>query len=88
MATDPSASGFLPISAFADGVGTPLSSSLSEFFDVFCLPRNADGKFVVKGASCHVERDPVIPSIFRGSFGFFFEGWKGCPPFRLDKGVL
>ncbi|GKU92966.1 hypothetical protein SLEP1_g6615 [Rubroshorea leprosula] len=48
MATDPSASSFLLILAFVDGVGTPLSSSLSEFFDVFYLPYNVDGKFVVK----------------------------------------
>ncbi|GKV37982.1 hypothetical protein SLEP1_g45940 [Rubroshorea leprosula] len=63
MSTDPSTSGFLPILTSTDGVGTPPSSSLSEFFDVFCLPCNADGKFVVKDASRHVERDLVIPFI-------------------------
>ncbi|GKV01288.1 hypothetical protein SLEP1_g13853 [Rubroshorea leprosula] len=63
MANDPSTSSFLSILASADGVGTPPSSSLSKFFDVFYLPHNADGKFVVKGVSRHVEKDPVIPSI-------------------------
>ncbi|GKV52372.1 hypothetical protein SLEP1_g58958 [Rubroshorea leprosula] len=63
MATDPSVSSFLSISTSTDGVGTHLLLLCLSFFDVFYLPRNADGKFVVKGVSRHVERDPVIPSI-------------------------
>ncbi|GKU88752.1 hypothetical protein SLEP1_g2980 [Rubroshorea leprosula] len=57
-----SASGFVPSSAFgsvlssvfgsggsfADDAGVLPSSSKPEFFDIFCLPLNADGKFVVK----------------------------------------
>ncbi|GKV11642.1 hypothetical protein SLEP1_g22882 [Rubroshorea leprosula] len=70
-----SASGFVPSFAFdsvpvsasggssIDDVGVLPSSSKPEFFDIFCLPLNANGKFVVKGALRHVERDPVVPSI-------------------------
>ncbi|GLU11492.1 hypothetical protein SLE2022_282330 [Rubroshorea leprosula] len=62
----PSASGSVPVSASGgssiDDVGVLPSSSVPESFDIFCLPLNADGKFVVKGALRHVERDPVVPS--------------------------
>ncbi|GKV09093.1 hypothetical protein SLEP1_g20640 [Rubroshorea leprosula] len=62
-----SASGSVPIFASngssVDDAGVLPSSSEPEFFDIFRLPLNADGKFVVKGALCHVEKDPVVPSI-------------------------
>ncbi|GKU93135.1 hypothetical protein SLEP1_g6760 [Rubroshorea leprosula] len=61
------ASGSVPVSASGgssvDDAGVLPSSFEPEFFDIFCLPLNADGKFVVKGALRHVERDPVVPSI-------------------------
>ncbi|GKV40989.1 hypothetical protein SLEP1_g48572 [Rubroshorea leprosula] len=75
MAINPSASSSVSIFASGsvlipasvgssvDDMGILPSPSESKFFDVFCLPRKADGKFVVKGASRHVERDPMIPSI-------------------------
>ncbi|GKU91188.1 hypothetical protein SLEP1_g5093 [Rubroshorea leprosula] len=56
------------------------------FLPILASADGMDGKFDVKGASRHVERDLVIPSILKGSFGFFFERWKGCSPFRLGKG--
>ncbi|GKV20494.1 hypothetical protein SLEP1_g30615 [Rubroshorea leprosula] len=65
------ASGFVlssvPVSASGGSsvadVGVLPSSSELEFFDIFCLPLNTDGKFVVKGDLLHVERDPVVLSI-------------------------
>ncbi|GKV29237.1 hypothetical protein SLEP1_g38178 [Rubroshorea leprosula] len=62
-----SALGFVPVSASGgssvNDVGVLPTSSEPEFFDIFCLPLNADGKFVVKGALRHVERDPMVPSL-------------------------
>ncbi|GKV19331.1 hypothetical protein SLEP1_g29609 [Rubroshorea leprosula] len=62
-----SASGSVPVSVSGgpsvDDVGVLPSSSEPGFFDIFCLPLNADGKFVVKGTLRHVERDPVVPSL-------------------------
>ncbi|GKU96583.1 hypothetical protein SLEP1_g9807 [Rubroshorea leprosula] len=71
----PSASGSVLVSASGgsvpvvvsgssvDDVGVLPFSSAPEPFDIFCFPLNADGKFVVKGALRHVERDPVVPSL-------------------------
>ncbi|GKU96662.1 hypothetical protein SLEP1_g9873 [Rubroshorea leprosula] len=48
-----SASGSVPVSASGgspvDDVGVLPSSSEPEFFDIFCLPHNADGKFCCEG---------------------------------------
>ncbi|GKV21500.1 hypothetical protein SLEP1_g31477 [Rubroshorea leprosula] len=85
-----SASGFVPV--FASGgssvadVGVLPSSSEPEIFDIFCLPLNADGKFVVKGALHHVERDPVVPSIpTEVSLVFSSKGGKVALPLGSTK---
>ncbi|GKV46146.1 hypothetical protein SLEP1_g53153 [Rubroshorea leprosula] len=67
MDVDPSAFGFLlilaSIGSSTNGASTPPSPSDLEFFDIFCFPCSQDGRFVVKGALHHVERDPMIPLV-------------------------
>ncbi|GKU89563.1 hypothetical protein SLEP1_g3689 [Rubroshorea leprosula] len=68
-----SASSFMPLpSTVAHSASAPAVEPLSvvidtpssgfDYFDIFRFPRVSDGRFLVKGAFHHVEREPVVPS--------------------------